>query len=196
MFCLMIIACESDVNSLNDKDSDKLELREGDIMDKKECFTLAFPLEIMLPNKDVIEVTDEEEFYSFLKKWYKNNPKDKEKPGLNYPVEVLFKDDISKKINSEKEMGMLKDYCDKKGYDYKEACLELAYPVSYTMPDGTTVTGANQEEVKTALKSWYEANPDSKEKYELDYPVDVILKDGSTITVDSEEEMIALKKDC
>ncbi len=94
---------------------------------------------------------------------------------------------------------------DKNGKEYnkedgkeedKGFCLKLVYPVIYTMPDGSTITGADEKAVWTAMKDWYEVNPESEEKPILSYPVDVILKDETTTTVDDEEAMIALKKDC
>ena len=65
------------------------------------------------------------------------------------------------------------------------------------MPDGISVTVNNKEDIKSSLKSWYDANPDSKEKPELVFPVDVIIKskDGEeTLTISSKEEMQELRK--
>ena len=47
------------------------------------------------------------------------------------------------------------------------------------------------------LKSWYDANPDSKEKPELVFPLDVIIKskdEEETLTISSKEEMQELRK--
>ena len=165
-------------------------------MDKKDCFVLSYPVELQFPDNDIKEVNDEEELFATLKSWYKKNSKEKEKPGLKYPVEVIFKENITKTIGSEKDMILLKEYCEKKATDVYEICFELVYPVVYTMPDGSEVTGDNEDVINTALKAWYESNPNSKEKYELAYPVDVRFKDGTIQTVNNEEEMIALKKDC
>ena len=74
---------------------------------------------------------------------------------------------------------------------------EFVFPVSYIMPDGISVSVNNKEEIKSSLKSWYDANPDSKEKPELVFPVDVIVKskDGEEIvTISSKEEMQELRK--
>jgi len=74
---------------------------------------------------------------------------------------------------------------------------EFVFPISFTMPDGISVTVNNKEDIKSSLKSWYDANPDSKEKPELVFPVDVIIKskDGEeTLTISSKEEMQELRK--
>ena len=184
-------SCHTDSSLLEiEKDSDNA-LREGDIMDKKDCFEIEYPIELIFPDDKVATIENEEDFYYTIKKWYKVNPKEKEKPSLKYPVNVNFEGDISKSINSEKDMISLKKYCDDKA-----ECFAIVYPLSYEMPDGVVVTGESEDEVNTAMKSWYEANSSSKEKPSLIYPVDVVLTDGSTITIDNEAEMIEMKKEC
>ena len=77
-----------------------------------------------------------------------------------------------------------------------DKCFDLTYPISYTMPDGSTVTGDDEEAVESAVKAWYEAHPDSKEKPALVYPVEIVFADGTTKPIASEEEMELAKKDC
>ena len=73
-------------------------------------------------------------------------------------------------------------------------CFDLSLPVSYTMPDGSTITVSNEEDWD-AIKDWYEANPDSEEKPELQFPVNVEF-DDEIVTVNSEEELRELKQEC
>lgn len=86
---------------------------------------------------------------------------------------------------------------DDKNYDDKgeKVCFDLVYPVTYLMPDGSEITGDNEEEIDEAIKAWYEANP-SDEKPELQYPVDVDWGDHGTFTVNDDEEMWEHKKKC
>lgn len=166
-------------------------------MSKKDCFEFEFPIGILFPDGKTEHVLGEDDFYKVLKQWYKKtDSKDKEKPGLEYPVNVIFKGEIIKTISNEKEMIDLKKFCEDKDGKEDVSCFEIVYPLSYMMPDGTIVTGESKETLSTEIKAWYKANPDSKEKYEIIYPVDVILKDGTTITINDEAEMIDLKKDC
>ena len=61
------------------------------------------------------------------------------------------------------------------GRDYDKGdwkCFDLSLPVSYTMPDGSTITVSNEEDWD-AIKSWYEENPESEEKPVLQFPVNV-----------------------
>lgn len=77
---------------------------------------------------------------------------------------------------------------DRLGKDRKE-CFELVYPVSYVMPDGSRITGNNEREVVAAIKAWYAAHPDSKERPALQYPVAITFRDGTTLRVKNEQEM-------
>ncbi len=77
----------------------------------------------------------------------------------------------------------------------KESCVELVYPISYTMPDGTELIG-EENEIWTAIKAWYEANPDIETKAILNYPVEVVLKDGTLKSINDDAEMILAKGDC
>ena len=74
-------------------------------------------------------------------------------------------------------------------------CFKLVYPVIYIMPDGSEITVADRTDW-TAIKSWYEANPDSKERPVLKYPVDVTLSDGTIMTINDADQMHTLVKDC
>lgn len=98
--------------------------------------------------------------------------------------------------------------CDNSGVDFdkdgfnkdydkdKEACIELMYPISYTMPDGAIISG-EEEAIETAMKTWYENNPSSEEKPVLSYPVDfIVLLTDETKTAENEDDLILAKKDC
>jgi len=78
--------------------------------------------------------------------------------------------------------------CNDKDHDKKE-CFNLLYPVSYLMPDGTTITGDEEKVLDQLIKDWYLANDGNKNKYELIYPVSIKSKkvDG-IITFENEDE--------
>lgn len=90
-----------------------------------------------------------------------------------------------------------KDFDKEFDKDYgKEECFEIVYPITYTMPDGSDISGNGEEEIWTEIKDWYENNPETEEKPTLNYPVDVIYEDGDIESIANEEAMIILKKDC
>lgn len=188
-----------DEKSLNISDEESMwELKEDCGWDKwdKNCFELVYPISYTMPDGSTIS-GDNETVNDAIKAWYEANPNSEEKPELQYPVDVIFKDDDVKTIQNEEEMIAAKEYCDKKwDEDWDKDCFKLAYPISFTMPDGSSITGENEESLDDALKAWYEANPDVEDKPELQYPVDIIFEDGSTTTLASEEELVAVKEDC
>lgn len=190
----IITSCSKDLNS--DDKFDEIELREGKLMNKKECFVLVFPIDAIAPDGKIISAKDEDEFYNKIKTWYKTNPDSKEKPSLSYPLDIKVKGDKIITINNEDEMIKMKDFCgDKEGYD-KEDCFEMAYPVDFLMPDDSTISVDDEGDMWSSIKIWYEDHPDVNGKPELVYPVSIIFNDDKTVTVNNEEEMIKYKKAC
>lgn len=94
-----------------------------------------------------------------------------------------------------RELRLGRSYGDKDGCDIKE-CFDFVFPVTFVMPDGSTITGNSIEEIGLAIKSWYEANPGSKERPALQYPVEITFRDGTTATITSDEGMRRFKADC
>ena len=80
-----------------------------------------------------------------------------------------------------------------------EECYEFVLPISFTMPDGTTITVEN-EEGWLSLREWYMNNSESEEEPLLQYPVNIVLFDDegeeTTVTINNEEEMNALEEEC
>lgn len=74
-------------------------------------------------------------------------------------------------------------------------CFELVYPVSFTMPDGSSIAIADKDGW-SAVKEWHQANPDITERGALVYPVDIAFEDGTTQTISNQDEMKAAKATC
>ena len=182
---LTFFACSKsdDIKELDKKDDQKIENDDGK-WEEKECFELIYPVTYTLPDGSAV-TGNEEEVWEAIKAWYEANESD-EKPELNYPVQIAYPEsDELATINSEEEMEAAKKECYEEDEE-KEECFELVYPVTYTLHDGTSVTG-NEEEVWEAIKAWYEAN-ESDEKPELNYPVQIAFPESDGLfTINSEE---------
>ena len=167
---------------------------KDEIKDKKDCFEIVLPVTVVLPDGTTQAVAVKDD-WTAVKSWYENSPELKEWYTYQFPITVSF-DDGAKvlDLNNADELEKLKKDCYGKD-DKKEDCFDLAYPLDYTMPYGSVIT-MNDEKDWDAIKAWYEANPNSKEKFSLVYPVGVVLKDGSSKTIGNEDEMIILKKKC
>lgn len=175
------------VSGDDDKDD---EGKDKEDKGKENCFALVYPISITMPDASVLS-GEKADLWDAVKAWYEANPTSEDKPTLNYPVDVIWKDDVQKTINDETEMEIAKKYCDSE----KKDCFGLVYPVSWTLPDGSTAD-MNDKNDWDAVKAWYEANPTSEDKPSLNYPVELLFEDGTTQTVADEVEMEDAKKDC
>jgi len=175
----------------DDKDRDKDD-KDWDREDKEKCFELVMPYTLIMPDASLITIETEEDREK-VEEWYKNNPDSKDRPSLEYPVDVVIETDEGEStitVNSDDEMKEIQGRCEK-DREEKEKCFELVMPYTLIMPDASLIT-IETEEDREKVEEWYKNNPDSKDRPSLEYPVDVVIEtdDGErTITVNSDDEM-------
>ena len=160
-----------------------------------KCFELVLPITFIMPDGSSITVEDENG-YMAVRDWYANNSDSKEKPALQYPVNIIYRDGDTQTINNDEEMGSTKADCRKWDDDKKDwDCFRLVYPITFIMQDGSAISMIDKEDWME-LKSWYEENPDKEERPLLEYPVEINYRDGSTKTINNDDEMSSAKEDC
>ena len=160
-----------------------------------KCFELVLPVTFVMPDVSSITV-EEENGYIAVRDWYENNSDSKEKPTLQYPINIIYRDGDTQTINNDEEMGSTKADCRKWDDDKKDwDCFRLVYPITFIMLDGSAISMQDEEDWME-LKSWYEVNPDIEERPILEYPVAINYRDGSTKTINNDEEMASVKEDC
>ena len=160
-----------------------------------KCFELVLPITFIMPDSSSITVEDENG-YMAVRAWYENNSDSNEKPTLQYPVNIIYRDGDTQTINNDEEMGSTKADCRKWDDDKKDwGCFRLVYPITFIMQDGSAISMIDKKDWME-LKSWYEENPDIEEKPALQYPVNIIYRDGDTKTINNDEEMASAKEDC
>ena len=160
-----------------------------------KCFELVLPATFVMPDGSSITVEDENS-YMAVRDWYANNLDSKEKPTLQYPVNIIYRDGDTQTINNDEEMGNTKADCRKWDDDKKDwGCFRLVYPITFIMQDGSAISMIDKEDWME-LKSWYEENPDKEERPLLEYPVEINYGDGSTKTINNDDEMSSAKEDC
>jgi len=212
----MLISCEKESFDM-EKILDEMEMKSNkNNYDGKAGFTLVYPVTLIMPDNSTVTGNSRKELSASLKQWYIANPKSgKEKPRFQYPVNIIFQGE-SLIINNGQEMRRIEAACavgkgKGKGRDGdnsrgrgrggdgdgegKETCIELVYPVTYIMPDRSTITGNDPMEVRTAMARWYEANPNANKRHKLKYPVNIKFK-GRPMTVNNEREMQRIRKAC
>ena len=160
-----------------------------------KCFELVLPVTFVMPDGSSIAVEDENG-YMAVRDWYGNNSDSIEKPTLQYPVNIIYRNGDTQIINNDEEMGSTKVDCRKWDDDKKDwGCFRLVYPITFIMQDGSDISMLDGEDWME-LKSWYEENPDKEERPLLEYPVEINYGDGSTKTINNDDEMSSAKEDC
>lgn len=91
-----------------DIDGRELESRRGKKEERRgcnrhECFDLVFPVTFVMPDGTVIS-GDEETVKTDIRAWYEANPDVREKPSLEFPVEIIYDDETTETIEDERDM--------------------------------------------------------------------------------------------
>jgi hypothetical protein len=189
----------------NDWGSKERDWDRGEQEDWK-CFSLVFPITFDMPDGSVITVeTDDEDGWSDIKSWYEENPEMEQRPLMQFPVVIFFNEE-SMTIESQQELSYAYHACQhERDGEWKrdedgEECFELVYPITFTMPDGSSVTVEDGEDGWDELKDWYDENEGYEEvRPELQYPVNIVYETeegDSTVTVNNDEEMESAKEEC
>ena len=168
-----------------------------------KCFELVFPVTFDMPDGSTITVSsDDEDGWAEIRVWYEANPAAEERPALQYPVVIFFEEE-SITIDSDEDMREAygECYADRDGWGRKRECFELVYPITFTMPDGSSITIETDDEAGwDELKNWYDENEGYEEvRPELEYPVDIVYETNagdSIVTINTEEEMMIVKQEC
>lgn len=90
----------------------------------------------------------------------------------------------------------------------RRGCYELVFPVSIVLPDSSIVEVNSYDEVKAALRAYFEANgtgPGNGHHHHgaghrphlaFVFPISVVSQDGEVITVDADTDLRALRAAC
>ena len=91
------------------------------------------------------------------------------------------------------------DKRDKDGKDEKKKrgpCFKFQYPLSYTMGDGSVITGDDRKDIHTQMKVYFEKNGKTKEnKPKLNFPVTILMLDDDKNVFSKEIESHKLLKE-
>lgn len=94
-------------------DSDELSevkdsCRKG--RNKRKCFKLVLPVTFTMADGSEIEVTERADF-KLLREWKKANPDATEKPAINFPVDIEYRDDTVETIADADAYAAAKESC-------------------------------------------------------------------------------------
>lgn len=74
-------------------------------------------------------------------------------------------------------------------------CFEMQFPLTYVLPDGSTVSGNNSESIRSQLGDFYRGSAGSDQRPRLKFPVTVSYN-NALIEVSSEEDLQRLNDEC
>lgn len=181
----------TDEHGEEDGDENDRDDEEGDENDQNhdywgdDCFDIVFPISLIMPDNSTITGANGEELAEKLEIWYQSNGESDVEPQFVFPVQVIFGDMIID-VASEKELRDIHERCEEEDYD---DCFDFIYPISYVMPDGSTITGDDEEMVDELIQSWYEVNGESDVRPMLVLPVEIIFEhiDAPMVIVNDED---------
>lgn len=159
---------------------------------KENCFEFIYPISFTMPDGSTVNIENDED--AGLKDWYEANPNSEERPSINYPVDVNFKEEIIT-VNSDDEFARIKDACEDRIVSAEEICFNFIFPLSVNM-NGEIITGENADELRLAMKEWYDTNPDTDVKPEFVYPIQIIFEDGTTEQLENDQDLRDAKEAC
>ena len=213
VFPVNIIDNEGETKTISSEEGMKAAYRQCSGRDRdwgaRECFELVFPVTYLMPDGSTYEISGEEDNAGWeeLKEWYAANPDSEERPELQYPVDITYEEDRTITINNDEEMMAAKEECREMwGEDSDEddedeqACYAFVYPISYTMPDESTIEISSEEDESgwMSIREYYQANPSEEQEPTLQFPVDIIFEteDGDvTVTISSGEDLDSFEEE-
>lgn len=83
---------------------------------RKRCFVLVYPVTYIMPDGTEITVKrkDDRVEWGEIKAWYNVHPDVKERPAIQYPVDIKYKDGTVVTINSKEEMRAAREACEER----------------------------------------------------------------------------------
>lgn len=130
-------------------------------------------------------------------------------PELGYEIEMKSFDFIKLEIEYERNDELyfttkgrkLNSSKGKKGKGKRKGlCFKFEYPLSYSMPDGSIISGNDRKEICIAMKSWYVINEKTRTKPQLVFPITILTFDDDKSIVkkklESQEELKSAMASC
>lgn len=171
---------------------------------KAKCFELIFPVTLLDEEGEIVgEATTQQEFKNLIREW-KYAEGRKAKLQIEMPYDVLLDDGTTHSVASEEDAMALKEACAELGFA-KECgnkphlgfkCYTTVFPISFTMPDGSSISAESKEDAREQLTTWKENNPDVAGHPALNFPIQLIKDDGTELTINSREELKDLRGTC
>ena len=224
---LLVTSCEKEATGTVEEEMSTEELAIQAVVVMEEsgemgcggCFTLVYPVTIILPDESEVMVFSREEIVDEVRAYLEANPPQNNRPWrlergfrpeIAMPYDVQLEDGAILTIESREDLGIVLEDC---GFERNRPwrpgnwgnhgehgglnrCFNIVFPITLSFPDGTTATVEDRAALREAIRTWREANPEVEGRPTLAYPYDVELQDGSVLTITSDEDRADLREVC
>ena len=160
------------------------------------CFTLVYPITVVFPDSETAEADSPESLRQLIADWRMENPDSEERPTFEFPIQVELPNGNIVNVANAQMLAQLRQGCHSHCRPRPHHCFRFVYPLSIAFPGGDTVEVGNASEMKQAIRTWHQNNPDADERPSLVFPFDVELENGETATVENEEQFQSLVESC
>lgn len=206
----LFTACEKEeLNVTEDVEfyvnSSVFDLEERGNCGRFGCYSFVFPISIQFPDSSLVEVEDYENLRTTIRDWKEANPDAQERPHLSFPLEVMDEEGNIISVESRVDLAQLRIECrkeffknkrDKRGKHQGGICFKTIFPISISLPDGSTISVDGPRALKHEIRSWRRNNRGNQEHPSIVFPIQVEYEDGSIVDVANAEEFKALRDAC
>lgn len=192
---LSIVACDTDDSNA---DSELTEVSAFGSSGSSNCIELVYPVSFEFPDGSIVAVDSKDALKESVAAYKETNDVRRVNVDLVFPVQVLDSLGTVLDVATLEELEALKAEC-KSGRTRggkRTKCIDIQFPLSYILVDGTEITGESYQEIKTAVKEWKELNPNTRPEAMLIFPISIIDAEGNTITVEDSDALAALEEEC
>jgi len=75
-------------------------------------------------------------------------------------------------------------------------CFEFVFPITITFADESSASPESYEDLRDAIKTWKEANPDATERPDIAYPIEITTDEGEIVSIAEADELKAVAQEC
>lgn len=176
---------------------------EEDCEDFPECFTINYPVSVVMPDGTQQSAADDDALYNLF-----DGLDDEDDLAFVYPISITLEDDGStQSIASDDDFDAVMadcfgddwddDFaCDEEDWEEWPECFELHYPITVTMPDGSDVVLTDDDDLDELFDALDDAEEDDLDLV-IHYPICVTMEEtGDVETIGNDDELEELFEWC
>lgn len=160
------------------------------------CYSVIFPVTLVLPNGEEKEAMDSAEYRMIIKEYLQGERDTIGRIKIQKPFSVELVNGDVVKIESREDVKELVETCRDFIPRPGQRCFRAAFPVTVKFPGGRKTIVNDRRELFNVIDAWYDLNPRSKRHPRITFPRAVILEDGTRIVLNNRAEYLRLVQSC